>query len=711
MDKSNRFEAIKRSSVAIGFLLLLAALVANALLTRRQLGLQVASQTKLRHSLEILLQLSKTEDLLQDAETSQRGYLYTGDSRYLFPYSQAMSHVDVQMAALAQLTADDPSVRDKMPVLYTLERKKLAELQKTMELDRQGWISEAKALAAADPSLFMMRDIRTEMNAMQADERSLEAARSATYERNVDVTIAYIYLTNLVAAIGAILLAFHIHGEIFARERDAEKLRSRERELLESQKHSQLFIEHAPVAVAMFDVNMRYIYASKRWLSDYALGDQQIRGLRHYEVLPEISDKWRKLHQRALHGEVLRVEAERFERRDGSTQWIRWEMRPWEDATNKVGGIVIFSEEITERKRDEESLRLSEERLRLANEVADVGTFDVELPSGKQTWSQRFFELFGMSPNGSVPGSRAILNRVHPADRERVLNSMVVMRRGGSLDIQYRIMRPNGTIGWLEVRGRGIRDETGLPTRFLGIGYDVTERKRAEESLNRSENQMRALASRLQSVAETERLRISRELHDQLGQALTGIKMDLNWIVRKHSTPEAPWAPLIVESMRAIEATVATVRNLSSELRPQLLDTLGLRAAIEWDCEQFERRTGIVCSVLAAEEPLRITEDQSIAIFRIFQEALTNIARHAHANFVAVSIGKSEEQITVTIQDDGIGFSLDVLEHQHSLGFVGMRERAALIGATFRLESSAGNGTTVTVGIPRLGPVLRVANV
>ena len=111
MDKSNRFEAIKRSSVAIGFLLLLAALVANALLTRRQLGLQIASQKKLRHSLEILLQLSKTEDLLQDAETSQRGYLYTGDSRYLFPYSQAMSHVDVQMATLAQLTADDPGVQ------------------------------------------------------------------------------------------------------------------------------------------------------------------------------------------------------------------------------------------------------------------------------------------------------------------------------------------------------------------------------------------------------------------------------------------------------------------------------------------------------------------------------------------------------------------------------------------------------------------------
>jgi PAS domain S-box-containing protein len=711
MSKGNRFDAIRSSGVATGFLLLLAALVANALLTRRQFGLQVTSQTKLSHSQAILLQLEKTGDLLMDAETSQRGYLYTGDPRYLAPYSQAMSQMDLQMVTLAQLTADDPAVRDKMPILYALEKKKLTELQETMELDRQGWIAEAKTLAAADPGLFMMRDFRAEINTMQAEERSLEAARSATYERNVNVTIAYIYLTNLVAAVGAILLAFHIHSEISVRERDAEKLRSRERELLESQKHSQLFMEHAPVAVAMFDVNMRYIYASRRWLSDYGLGNRPIRGLGYYEVLPETPDKWKGLHQRSLHGEVLSVEAERFERRDGSTQWIRWITRPWEDATNRVGGIVIFSEEITKRIREEESLRLSEERLRLANEVADVGTFDVELPSGKQTWSHRFFELFGMTANGSAPGTRAILDLVYPADRESVLNSMIVMRNGGSLDIQYRIMRPNGTIGWLEVKGRGVRDETGLLTRFLGVGNDITERKRAEEALNRSENQMRALASRLQSVAETERLRISRELHDQLGQALTGIKMDLNWIVRKHSTPDAAWVPLIIESMRAIEATVATVRNLSSELRPQLLDTLGLRAAIEWDCEQFERRTGIVCSLLAEEEPLRITEDQSIAIFRIFQEALTNIARHAHANFVAVSIGKSEEQITVTIQDDGVGFSLDVLERQHSLGFVGMRERAALIGAAFKLESSAGNGTTVTVGIPRLGSVLQVDNV
>lgn len=711
MNTSSRFEAVKRSSVAIGFLLLLAALVANALLTRRQLGLQIASQTKLNHSREILLQLTQTEDLLQDAETSQRGFLYTGDARYLSPYNDAMSHVDSQMATLAQLTADDPSVRARMPVLYELERNKMSELEKTMELNRQGWTAEAKALAAADPSLFMMRDIRAQIKAMQAGERSLEATRSAAYQGSVNVTIAYIYLTNLIAAVGAILLGFYIHGEISARESDAEKLRERERELLESQKHSQLFIEHAPVAVAMFDMEMRYVYASRRWLSDYALGDQQLRGVSHYEVFPEITDRWRRLYQRALNGEVLRSDAERFERHDGSVQWVRWEIRPWEDATNKIGGIVIFAEEITARKRDEEALRLSEERLRLANDVADVGTFDVELPSGKQTWSERFFELFEMYPNGSTPCNRDILNLVYPDDRKKVLDSMAAIKKGGRLDIQYRIRRSNGALHWIEAKGRGIFDEKGVPNRFLGVGADITERKRAEEALNRSENQMRALASRLQSVAETERLRISRELHDQLGQALTGIKMDLNWIVRKHSTPGAPWVPLIVESMRVVEATVATVRNLSAELRPQLLDTLGLRAAIEWDCEQFERRTGIICAVIAAEEPLRISADQSIAIFRIFQEALTNIARHAHAKRVTINIAMSEDQTVITIQDDGVGFSLDVLERQHSLGFVGMRERAALIGATFMLESSIGNGTAVTIGIPRLVPVLRVATV
>ncbi len=385
---------------------------------------------------------------------------------------------------------------------------------------------------------------------------------------------------------------------------------------------------------------------------------------------------------------------------DGTSRIIFGNAVPLFDESGKTRGAVGAFIDITERKQAENALRLNEERLRLAQQGASMGVFDVDLHSGERTWSPQMFQIFGRATDSPQPTAEDLLRMCHPDDRSLAQEQLVHMAAGKSLHFECRIIRPDGEMRWLEILGKGIVDAAGQPIRCVGVGRDITDRKRAEDYRRWSEEQLRALAMRLLTVAERERLRIARELHDQLGQSLTGMKMDLDWIVRKHGTGGDAWVPLVQDSMKVVDSTIALVRKIATELRPDMLDALGLRAAIEWHTEEFQRRTGIPCATHVPEGPLGILDDEKIAVFRICQEALTNIARHARAKHVVVNLERERNEAILTISDDGVGFPVNLLEHTQSLGVVGMRERALLLGAEFSLQSLPGNGTTITLRIP-----------
>ena len=338
-----------------------------------------------------------------------------------------------------------------------------------------------------------------------------------------------------------------------------------------------LFVEHAPAALAMFDNQMRYLHVSRRWMVDYGLCDRKLRGLSHYDVFPEVPEQWKEAHRRGLAGEVVIGEADRFERADGSVQWVRWEVHPWRDAEGKVGGIVILSEEITERKKAEEALLRSEK-----------------------------------------------------------------------LAIQRQ--------------------------------------------------QLQALAARLQQAREEERKMVARDLHDEIGQILTAIKFDMTWVMRHLPQSDDGVYKRLSGSIELINDGVKSVRRICSGLRPGVLDDLGLAAAIEWHAKEFASRTGISCQASVPSGELSLDGDRATAIFRIFQECLTNVARHAEAQSVRASLSQQDKTLLLIVEDDGKGFCES--EVGGSLGVLGMKERAAVWGGSVEVSSSPGKGTTVTVCVP-----------
>ncbi len=226
------------------------------------------------------------------------------------------------------------------------------------------------------------------------------------------------------------------------------------------------------------------------------------------------------------------------------------------------------------------------------------------------------------------------------------------------------------------------------------------QRLSAEAALSESYVRLRALAANLESVREEERTQIARELHDQLGQALTAMKFDLAWLTDRLVQKDAALAKKAKAVTIQMDTMIKTVRRIATELRPGMLDDLGLAASIEWLARDFEKRTGIECEVSVSSEDLPLPPVQSLALFRIFQEALTNVARHAGAQHIEVKLAATSEALTLKVLDDGRGIQADELTGLHSLGLLGMRERAQRLGGSFDIQGVPGDGTIVTVSIP-----------
>jgi PAS domain S-box-containing protein len=245
-----------------------------------------------------------------------------------------------------------------------------------------------------------------------------------------------------------------------------------------------------------------------------------------------------------------------------------------------------------------------------------------------------------------------------------------------------------------------IIDGDGNVVYFVSTGHDITERKQVEGKLRKSYEQLHQFAVHLQSTREEERSRIAREIHDELGQALTGLKFDISWIGKKLPEGTEELQDKTRSVAKLIDGTIQMVRRISSELRPGVLDRLGLAAAIEWQAQEFRIRTGIKCTLTPNFEGLKLDQDRATAVFRIFQEALTNVARHANASTVDVSLSLESGNLMLEVRDNGEGILESALLDPKSLGLLGMKERALAFGGRVNIVGDPGSGTRVILVIP-----------
>jgi two-component system sensor histidine kinase UhpB len=325
--------------------------------------------------------------------------------------------------------------------------------------------------------------------------------------------------------------------------------------------------------------------------------------------------------------------------------------------------------------------------------------------------SPQVLPLLGFSPEEWLADAGLWPARIHPEDRDRVLGDFGhdrVMDAAGKLHSEYRLLSRSDEVLWIRDEAVTVEDSLGKPQFLQGVLLDITEPKMAEAQLKGSRQQLRDLAAHIETVREEERTRIAREIHDELGQCLTGLKMELSWVERKlgDAGGAAAGAALTkkVESMGAlVDTIVSSVRRIATELRPGILDSLGLMAAIEWQAMDFQARTGIECELSLLPDGLDLYDRQVSSIFRIFQEILTNVARHAQASRVTTVMREEGRDLILEVRDNGRGITEKERLHSRSLGLVGMQERASLLGGAFTIRGVPGVGTTVTVRIPLLG--------
>lgn len=275
--------------------------------------------------------------------------------------------------------------------------------------------------------------------------------------------------------------------------RDITERKEAEEALRESEGRLRLFIEHAPVGIAMFDHEMRYLAASDRWKRDYGLSGD-VRGLNHHEIFPEIPARWKEVVRRSLAGEKLRMDEDPLERTDGTVQWFKWDTRPWFSSDGKIGGILIAAEDVTERVHGRDALRASEERLRLAIDAAKMGSWDWDLRTNDILWTPYQEVMLGFQQSTGRRSYSDFRKRLHPDDMERVeavVRKAIENRTDYSCD--FRVVWPDGSIHWISSLGRLILDAEGTPIRMLGMVMDITERKEAAEALRRSEEKFRSI--------------------------------------------------------------------------------------------------------------------------------------------------------------------------------------------------------------------------
>jgi PAS domain S-box-containing protein len=627
-------------------------------------AVQASVETALRHITEI--------------ENSARGYAATGDKAFEAPYRAAEDAIAGDLDLLGALTIDNQLQRQHMSDLRVQIRARIAATDATIaERKRTGKVPA--------PRFFLdgkqrMDAVWTTFRVMQDEETVLldQRKKSALATRQRAETVIQVS-----ALVGIILLL--LAGAVTDREiRRGEKMRreivalnedlerrvgERTVELRESQRRLELFVEHAPAALAMFDRSMRYVQVSQRWLMDYGLDQRDVRGVSHYDVFPELPAQWKEAHRRGLEGEVLQGQSDRFERADGTVQWVRWETRPWYEASGGIGGIVVFTEDVTERKRAEDALRLSNARTRFAMEAAKLGDWQLDLSTLEATRSLMHDQIFGYPILLPEWNFDTFLSHVHPDDQERVQETFQRSTGlGKRWEFECRIIRVDGAMRWIWGCGDAQRESSGETTGMFGIVKDITDWKRAEEDARmlNAELENRVIQRTAQLEAANKELEaftysVSHDLRAPL-RHISGFSKILTEEFGSALPSEARrHLQRIEDGTHRMGQLVDDLLNLARVGRRDLsLQVAGFRSLVDEVIEELGPEIG-ERNVQWKIGDLPYADCDAALIKQVFQNLLWNAIKFTRPRERAIiEIGQEQRDgyEAVYVRDNGVGFSM-----------------------------------------------------
>lgn len=381
--------------------------------------------------------------------------------------------------------------------------------------------------------------------------------------------------------------------------------------------------------------------------------------------------------------------------------WVLMNAFPEFDDEKKLKQVVLTFVDITDAKRAEEELKRSEHDLNMAQAIAKTGSWEFNMLTQELKWSKELYRIYELEDTSPGELYAKYRQRFHPEDLpnlDTTLKKAIENKKGYTY--QHRIIVNNGVIKHILGIGEVIQDETGNVVALKGTGQDITEMIKAEERLQNSYKQIKQLVTHLQDIREQERTNMAREIHDELGQQLTGLKMYISSLHKKIAPQEEDIKEKFTSTLQLIEDTIKSVRKISMDLRPSMLDDLGLMAALEWQSNEFEKRSGIDTEFINETGNKEIPNRLKTGLFRIYQESLTNVARHADAKKIVSSLKLENNNLILTITDNGKGFSFKNIESKKTLGLFGMKERTLEMGGHYEIKSEPGTGTTVSVTVP-----------
>jgi len=362
---------------------------------------------------------------------------------------------------------------------------------------------------------------------------------------------------------------------------------------------------------------------------------------------------------------------------------------------NNLPCRLVLANDITEKMKVEKRLEFL-----VSASPAVIYSAAAEFPFGATFISENIKEQTGHVPKEFTSNPNFWSDHIHPLDKERVLKDIGHLFKEGRYTHEYRFRLKDGSYTWMYDEVKLLYDSAGKPLEMIGYWIKINERKQAEEKINQTNEQLRQLTTHLQKIREEERKRIGREIHDDLGQQLTAIKMDVAWVDKKIPAETTLIKSKLKNIITLLDGSNQSIRRILTELRPGILDDYGLLEALDWHGRQFTANTGIQVTINTNESEIKLSEPIATCLFRVYQEALTNISKHAHADKAIVSINLNDETIFMHINDNGRGFDDHSQKKRTSFGILGMKERVHSVKGDFELSSKPGMGTKISITIP-----------